>query len=118
MQPWLGCLRVDLLGGERRLRHRPEHRRDHRRGVDLEARLGEHLAVLAGVPSPAVALSLSCIPAVIAASATLATRSATSKARHPAAAFRAAITAASIWARSAAGASPTISAGLAGLCTG
>ena len=38
--------------------------------------------------------------------------------RHPGAARRAALTAASSWARSATGASPTISAGLAGLCTG
>jgi hypothetical protein len=84
----------------------------------LEARLGEHLAVLAGVPSPAIALSLSCIPAVTAASATLATRSATSKARHPAAAVSRRDHRPVDLGTVGAGASPTISAGLAGLCTG
>jgi len=60
----------------------------------------------------------SCLAAVAAAAAIAATRSATLRARHPSAARRAAETAASSWALSAAGAWPTISDGRAGLCTG
>lgn len=41
VQPRIGRLRVDLLGRERGFRHRPEHRSDHRCGVDLKAGLGE-----------------------------------------------------------------------------
>ncbi len=56
VQPWIGRLRVDALGRERRLRHRPEYGGHHRCGVDLEACLGEHLAVLAGEHPRAVTL--------------------------------------------------------------
>jgi len=69
------------------------------------------------VYSRAPSFAPSCSAAVAAAAAMAATRSATVSARHPGAARRAADTAASSWARSAAGAWPTISDGRAGLCT-
>lgn len=70
------------------------------------------------VYSRAPSRAASCSAAVVAADASAATRSATLSARHAGAARRAADTAASSWARSAAGAWPTISAGRAGLCIG